>query len=308
MRGSHPGSYETAFAVRDGRTGAAAPVPIDTGERYDLIIVGAGLGGLAAAHFYRARKPDARILILDNHDDFGGHTKRNEFTVDGRRLLANGGTWAIELPFPYSTVAHGLLVELGSDPPQLERRDHHPEYYRGLGRGVFFSREVFGVDRFAGGMPDGDGASASASAPSRRTQTAQYRRQRRRGRVPHRTRDRERLLRAAAARQLASVCVRTLRRMRRYAALAAACDLHCRRPGNRRNGNLLRWVVSRCLHPAYSPRRCPQQRRRSPACTIPSVRSRRSHLAANRLPGRRRRRRVARLRRAARRLDGGRPR
>ena len=83
LRGSHPGSFEEAHAVRDG--GRVAPAQA-TGETYDLVIVGAGLGGLAAAHFYRRRKPAARILILDNHDDFGGHAKRNEFEVDGRLL------------------------------------------------------------------------------------------------------------------------------------------------------------------------------------------------------------------------------
>jgi len=151
MRGSHPGSYEVAHALRDGREGAT-PVR-STGETYDLVIVGAGIGGLAAAHFYRRRKPGARILILDNHDDFGGHAKRNEFVIDGKLLLSNGGTWAIESPFPYSPVAHGLLSELGIDPPALERRDHHPEYYRGLGNAVFFDRETFGADRLVTGLP-----------------------------------------------------------------------------------------------------------------------------------------------------------
>jgi spermidine dehydrogenase len=151
MRGSHPGSYESAHAERDGslvenRVNA-------TGESYDLIIVGAGIGGLAAAHFYRARKPGARILVLDNHDDFGGHAKRNEFHVDGHMLLSNGGTWAIESPFPYSPVAHDLLAGLGIDPVALEHHDHHPEAYAGLRRAVFFDRETFGVDRLVGGLP-----------------------------------------------------------------------------------------------------------------------------------------------------------
>jgi spermidine dehydrogenase len=163
MRGSHPGSYEAAHAVRDGT--ASAPAAGTIAETYDLIIVGAGIGGLAAAHFYLARKPGARILILDNHDDFGGHAKRNEFNVDGRMLLANGGTWAIESPFPYSAVAHGLLTELGVDPPRLERHDHHAKYYRGLSRAVFFDRETFGVDRLVTGLPQ-TGAGGTAGAPS----------------------------------------------------------------------------------------------------------------------------------------------
>ena len=80
MRGSHPGSFEAAHALRDGQP---SPPPQDTGERYDLIVVGAGISGLAAAHFYRAQRgPSSRILLLDNHDDFGGHAKRNEFHLD----------------------------------------------------------------------------------------------------------------------------------------------------------------------------------------------------------------------------------
>jgi spermidine dehydrogenase len=159
MRGSHPGSYEIAHAVRDGRE-RTSPVQ-KTGEIYDLVVVGAGIGGLAAAHFYQQRKPGARILILDNHDDFGGHAKRNEFVVDGKMLLSNGGTWAIESPFPYSPVAAGLIAELGIDPAALERRDHHPEYYAGLGRAVFFDRETFGADRLATGLPSTNAGGAS---------------------------------------------------------------------------------------------------------------------------------------------------
>ena len=77
MRGSHDGSFEVAHAMRDGSTWSAG----DAGDgRYDLVVVGGGISGLAAAYFYRKRHgPGARILILDNHDDFGGHAKRNEF-------------------------------------------------------------------------------------------------------------------------------------------------------------------------------------------------------------------------------------
>ena len=96
MRGSHPGSFENAHALRDGRQPEAG---IDTGETYDLVVVGGGISGLSAAYFYRARTgKNARILILDNHDDFGGHAKRNEFHIAGRTLLMNGGTLEIDSP------------------------------------------------------------------------------------------------------------------------------------------------------------------------------------------------------------------
>ncbi len=93
MRGSHPGAFEVAHALRDGNFWETAGEPVDTRENYDLIVVGAGMSGLAAAYSYRKRAgSSARILILDNHDDFGGHAKRNEFRPGGRLLLANGGT------------------------------------------------------------------------------------------------------------------------------------------------------------------------------------------------------------------------
>jgi spermidine dehydrogenase len=117
MRGSHPGSFEAAHALRDGTFPKAGARPIDTGENYELVVVGGGISGLAAAYFYRAAAgPDARILILDNHDDFGGHAKRNEFELDGKIQLINGGTAGIDSPRPYSAVAAGLLRTLGIDP------------------------------------------------------------------------------------------------------------------------------------------------------------------------------------------------
>jgi spermidine dehydrogenase len=81
LRGSHPGSFEAAHALRDGNS---LPAATPTGETYDLVIVGSGISGLAAAWFHRAANPGARILILDNHDDFGGHAKRNEFHLGGK--------------------------------------------------------------------------------------------------------------------------------------------------------------------------------------------------------------------------------
>ncbi len=149
MRGSHPGSFDAAHALRDGTFWDSAGKPEDTGESYDLIVVGGGISGLAAAHFYRkAAGEKARILILDNHDDFGGHAKRNEFRAGNRTLLGYGGTYSIESPQPYSAVAKGLIEELGIDvgsfPKYVDRAQ-----YRADGRvpKIFFDKETFGVDK-----------------------------------------------------------------------------------------------------------------------------------------------------------------
>jgi len=165
MRGSHPGSFEAAHALRDGRP---PPPPQDTGERYDLIVVGAGISGLAAAHFYRAhRGPGSRILLLDNHDDFGGHAKRNEFHLDERLHLMNGGTLEIDSPRPYGPVSAGLLKTLGIDVPSLVKQTQHLQYYDHLGLkpAVFFDRETFGADQLIVGTDKANLAQALRRAP-----------------------------------------------------------------------------------------------------------------------------------------------
>ncbi|HEV7959733.1 MAG TPA: NAD(P)-binding protein, partial [Rhizomicrobium sp.] len=158
MRGSHPGSFEAAHEVRDGDFWNGATALHDSGEEFDLVVVGAGISGLAAAHFYLQARPKTRILILDNHDDFGGHAKRNEFHVAGHTLLMNGGTLEIDSPYPYSAVADGLLKALGVDPPALEKSCNDPSVYAGLKPSTFFDRENFGADRLVVGAPK-DGAS-----------------------------------------------------------------------------------------------------------------------------------------------------
>jgi spermidine dehydrogenase len=154
LRGSHPGSFEAAHALRDGDFWQAAGRVPEAREDYDLVIVGGGISGLSAAYFYRAQKPDARILILDNHDDFGGHAKRNEFMLGGRMNLMNGGTLEIDSPHPYSKQADGLIHALGIDPPTLEKTCTDDEFYtsHGLSQGIFFARETFGADKLVVGL------------------------------------------------------------------------------------------------------------------------------------------------------------
>jgi spermidine dehydrogenase len=149
LRGSHAGSFDAAHSLRDGTFWDTAGAPQDTGETYDLVIVGGGISGLSAAHFYRkAAGANARVLILDNHDDFGGHAKRNEFQIGKRTLLGYGGTYSIESPEPYSAVAKGVIEELGievtSFPKYLDRN-----LYGSMGRvpKIFFDKETFGSDK-----------------------------------------------------------------------------------------------------------------------------------------------------------------
>ena len=174
MRGSHDGSFDASHALRDGRFWSAAGQPIATGESYDLVVVGGGISGLAAAYFYRARtSPAAKILILDNHDDFGGHAKRNEFRPGGKLWIANGGTAGIESPFPYSREALGLMQTLGIDPPALTdeaNKAANRSAYQGLQVGYFFDKETFGVDRLVVGAPSGGrpstGSGRAGGAPA----------------------------------------------------------------------------------------------------------------------------------------------
>jgi spermidine dehydrogenase len=153
LRGQYPGSFEVAHEARDGAFAGRLDAE-DTGEHFDLVVVGAGISGLTAAHLYRrALGADRRILVLDNHDDFGGHAKRNEFHQAGRVYLTFGGAQSIETPFPYSYTAKAVLADLGIDPTTYKQYER-PERIKGLGLGVFFDREHFLDDKVVPGYGD----------------------------------------------------------------------------------------------------------------------------------------------------------
>jgi spermidine dehydrogenase len=148
MRGNHVGSFEVAHQLaREGRIDWGPVQRSD--EVYDLVVVGAGISGLSAAHFYRKQHPDARILILDNHDDFGGHAKRNEFTVNGRTLIGHGGSQTLQEPSSYSHIVKGLLDDLGVDVKRFDRGAYDQDFFKrnGLRAGIYFNHEQWGVDR-----------------------------------------------------------------------------------------------------------------------------------------------------------------
>ena len=145
LRGSHPGSFEVAHALRDG---AAFAHPNILDEHYDLIVVGAGISGLAAARFYQQRfGQESRILMLENHDDFGGHARRNEFHQGGPMRLSLGGTHNLEF-WQFSKVVKALMGDLGIDIRTLLRgREFEYGYNAEKGTAIWFDKETYGADK-----------------------------------------------------------------------------------------------------------------------------------------------------------------
>ena len=147
MRGSHAGSFEVAHQVaRYGRKDWGEINSDD--DIYDLIVVGAGISGLAAAHFNQKLNPNAKILLIDNHDDFGGHATRNEFTVNGKKLIGYGGAQTLQGPSEYSDIVNTLLDDLGIDIKRFDKAYDQQFYKRnGLRGGIHFNKKDWGVDR-----------------------------------------------------------------------------------------------------------------------------------------------------------------
>jgi spermidine dehydrogenase len=154
IRGQNQSAMEAAHSVRDGVT---IPFTGAIEENFDLVVVGAGLSGLAAAYFFRKALPNSKVLILESCDDFGGHARRNEYNVGGREVLAAGGTYMVMFPDTYTPEGKSLLSDIGIDAERYYKAashaSAHTERFK-LAPAVFFDRETFGVDRLVNNAED----------------------------------------------------------------------------------------------------------------------------------------------------------
>lgn len=163
LRGNHVGSFEVAhqMAWKGEKFDVANEKSLSD---YDLVVVGAGLSGLASAYWYQKQFKDAKILLLDNHDDFGGHAKRNEFhaNVDGKDIfrISYGGTESIDSPKTgYDDNDKKLLIELGIDVDKFEKF-YDQQFFNNLGmkKGTFYNKATFGENKIIAGEVDSDNA------------------------------------------------------------------------------------------------------------------------------------------------------
>ncbi len=112
--------FEAGHQIRDGVFESLPGDVIDTKEIYDCVIVGGGISGLAAALiFQKLAETGKTCLVLDNHPIFGGEAKRNEFLVDGHRLVAHQGSAFFPVPYPRSFIAR-FYESIGLKTPRLE--------------------------------------------------------------------------------------------------------------------------------------------------------------------------------------------
>jgi spermidine dehydrogenase len=141
-------AMDVMHAIRDGTFWKSAPEVVDTAESYDVVVVGGGVSGLAAAWLYRSERPDARILVIENNEEFGGHARLNEFEMsDGSTLIGYGGSQSMQTPSYWSQLVTHVIAEVGIDVSKFETfYDGAWSEDRGLTGAVFFPESAFGSD------------------------------------------------------------------------------------------------------------------------------------------------------------------
>ncbi len=169
FRGFNVEAMNAGHAVRDGLLSGEGT---DTGEVYDLVIVGAGMSGLASAYYYRKHIPNAKILLLEACDDFGGHARRNEFSVDGKQVIGFGGVEGLWRPNTFPPECQQLMKDIGIvEERYYKHTENEPNALRDLGLrpGVFFDKETFGVDKLMTDYPGGTGGWGQTGAQPKQT-------------------------------------------------------------------------------------------------------------------------------------------
>ena len=145
LRGNHAGSFEAMHSLARHGNKSWPQAKTDSYKHYDLIVVGAGISGLSAAYYFKKDRPNAEVLILDNHDDFGGHAKRNEFQVGKNSLIGYGGAQTMQEPSGYSQIVKDLLTDLGVD-FDVFYGAYNQNFFKdnNLRAGIFFDEKSWG--------------------------------------------------------------------------------------------------------------------------------------------------------------------
>ncbi|MCP5034413.1 MAG: FAD-dependent oxidoreductase [Actinomycetia bacterium] len=113
--GRHSGRYSAAGLVKRGVTGEAWPRAWrhhELGSAYDVVIVGAGVHGLAAAYYLAANHGITRVAVLDKGYVGGGGSGRNTAIVRSNYLTPEGVAFydrSLEL---YNTMASDLNINV----------------------------------------------------------------------------------------------------------------------------------------------------------------------------------------------------
>ncbi len=161
--GNTAGTWTAAHLIRDGKADGLIGRAVDTGESYDLVVIGGGFAGMSAARtFQKERKAGQSCLLLENHALPGGEAKRNEFIVDGYRLAGPQGSNLTVAPTDKGSWYDALFEDLAIPrAPAFQELKGHTGNIRfsttnylpmfGIAEqtasaGYFFDSETFGID------------------------------------------------------------------------------------------------------------------------------------------------------------------